>query len=167
VPFATILEATRPNRAAALVPAGEFTDARVRLHAFYRFDPGRLVERRDRLGAYALAGILFILLLGIAARQWNERLFPPRPAVLEFEVKPRGDVVIDGRSYGRTPPLREVEIPPGRHRVRVMNGNYPTLELSMKVEPGERVLIAHTFTGDRPAARPGGFWRDLRRSLGF
>ena len=55
-PFARMLEATRPDRAAELAPAGEFTDARVRLHAFYTPDPQRLVARRNRLAAHALVG---------------------------------------------------------------------------------------------------------------
>ena len=38
-PFAKMLEASQPDRAAALAPAGEFTDARVRLHAFYTPEP--------------------------------------------------------------------------------------------------------------------------------
>ena len=60
-PFAKMLEATRPDRAAALAPAGEFTDTRVRQHTFFTPEPRRLTARRNRLGAYALAGILGIL----------------------------------------------------------------------------------------------------------
>jgi hypothetical protein len=166
-PFAKMMEATRPDRAAELAPAGEFTDARVRLHAFYTPEPERLVAPRNRLAAYALAGILAILLLGIGGREVNRRYFPPRPAVVEFEVKPRGEVVVDGFSYGRTPPLREVELPRGRHRIEVRNAGSPPLDISVNLEPGERMTVTHTFATERSAAKPGGFWRDLRRSLGF
>jgi hypothetical protein len=166
-PFARMLEATRPDRAAILAPAGEFTDARVRLHAFYTPDPRRLVLRRNRLSAYALAGILGILLLGIAGRWVNLLFFPPRPAVIEFEVKPRGDVLIDGVARGRTPPLREVELPPGRYHIRVRSGGYPPLDLKVSLEPGERMTVTHSFTGARVPEKPSGFWRNLRRSLPF
>jgi hypothetical protein len=135
-PFARMLEATRPDRAAELAPAGEYTDNRIRQHTFYTPEPRRLVARRNRLGAYALAGILGILLLGVAGREVNRRFFPPRPAVIEFDVRPRGDVVIDGVSHGRTPPLREVELAPGRHHVQVRSGNLPPLDLKMKLEAG-------------------------------
>lgn len=166
-PFARMLEATRPDRAAVLAPAGEFTDARVRLHAFYTPDPRRLVLRRNRLSAYALAGILGILLLGIAGRWVNLLFFPPRPAVIEFEVKPRGDVLIDGVARGRTPPLREVELEPGRYHIRVRSAGYPPLDLKVSLEPGERMTVTHSFTGARAPEKPGGFWRNLRRSLPF
>ena len=165
--FAKMLEATRPGRAAELAPAGEFTDARVRQHTLFTPEPRRLVARRNRLGVYALAGILGILLLGIAGRELNRQFFPPRPAVIEFDVRPRGDVVIDGIAHGRTPPLREVELAPGRHHVQVRSANYPTLDLKMKLEAGERMTVTHTFAGERTAAKPGGFWRDVRRKFGF
>lgn len=166
-PFAKMLEITRPDRAAELAPAGEFTDARVRLHAFYTPEPQRRIARRHRLAAYGLAGILGILLLGVAGREVNRAFFPPRPAVVEFDVKPRGDVVIDGYSHGRTPPLREVELPPGRHHVQVRYGTAPAFDVRVSLEPGERMTVTHSFVGERAAATPGGLWRDLRRHLGF
>lgn len=166
-PFAKMVEATRPDRAAELAPAGEFTDARVRLHSFYTPEPQRLVTRRNRFAAYALAGILGILLLGVAGRVVSRHYFPPRPAVIEFAVKPRGDVVIDGYSHGRSPPLREVELAPGKHHVQVRSGTYPPLDIKLNLESGERMTITHTFAGEREDRSPGGLWRDLRRSLGF
>ena len=166
VPFARMLEATRPDRAAELAPAGEFTDARVRLHAFYTPDPQRLVARRNRLAAHALVGILAIVSLGLAGRSVLRYLLPPRPAVVEFDVRPRGDVVIDGLSYGPTPPLREVEIPPGRHHVLVRSGRNPPVDVRVNLEPGERMTVTHSFAGERPAQKPGGFWRELGRDAG-
>ncbi|MBL0143534.1 MAG: PEGA domain-containing protein [Betaproteobacteria bacterium] len=166
-PFAKMLEATRPDRAAELAPAGEFTDGRVRLHSFYTPEPRRLIERRNRLATYALVGMACILALGFAGRQVNRHFFPPRPAVVEFDVRPRGDVVIDGYSHGRASPLRQVELPPGKHHVQVRNGNFAPLDITVNLEPGERMSIAHTFAGERPVARSGGFWRDLKRNLGF
>ncbi len=166
-PFAKMLEATRPDRAAELAPAGEFTDSRVRLHAFYTPDPRRRVERRNRLATYALSGILLILLLGVAARSVIDHYFPPRPAIVEFDVRPRGEVVIDGVGYGKFPPKREVELPPGRHRIQVRNGKSRPLEISVKLEPGERMTVSHAFGAEAPPQKPGGFWRDVRRSFGF
>jgi hypothetical protein len=29
------------------------------------------------------------------------------------------------------------------------------------------MTVTHTFAGERPAAKPGGLWRDLRRKFGF
>jgi len=167
VPFARMLEATRPDRAPELAPAGEFTDARVRLHAFYTPDPQRLVARRNRLAAHALVGILAIVSLGLAGRSVLRYLLPPRPAVVEFDVRPKGEVVIDGLSYGPTPPLREVEIPAGRHHILVRSGRNSPVDVRVNLEPGERMTVTHSFAGERPPPKKGGFLDDLRRSMGF
>jgi hypothetical protein len=167
VPFAKMLEATRPDRAAELAPAGEFTDARVRLHAFYTPDPKRRVARRNRLATYALLGILLILLLGFAVRSVIDHYFPPRPAVVEFDVRPRGEIVIDGVTHGMSPPLREAQVPPGRHRIQVRSGKQRPLEINVKLEPGERMTVSHSFAGEAPPRKSGDWWRDLRRNLGF
>ena len=164
--FARMLEATRPDRAAELAPAGEFTDARVRLHAFYTPDPQRLVARRNRLAAHALVGILLIVSLGLAGRSVIRYLLPPRPAIVEFDVRPKGEVLIDGLSYGPTPPLLEVEVPPGRPHILVRSGRNPPVDVRVNLEPGERMSVTHSFAGERPAQKPGGFLRDLGRDVG-
>jgi hypothetical protein len=166
--FAKLMEAMAPARAAELAPAGEFTDSRVRLHSLYTPDPERLVERRHRLAAYALSGILVILVLGVAGRALLPKVFPPRPAIVELDVRPRGDVFVDDVSYGRAPPLTQIEVPPGRHRVQVRLAGYPPLEIRVNLEPGERMAVAHTFgSGARKAQGKEGFWQDLRKRLGL
>lgn len=165
--FAAALEATRPDRAAELAPAGEYTDTRVRLHAFYTHDPARRATRRHRMAAYALAGILGILVLGVAGREAMRAFFPPRPATVFLDVKPRGFVTVDGISHGRTPPLTAIDLPPGRHRLRITNERQPPLEFSMDLAPGEQVTVTHTFGKEASAATPGSLWRDVKRRLGF
>lgn len=165
--FAAALEATRPDRAAELAPAGEYTDTRVRLHALYTPDPERRAARRNRLAAYALSGMLVILVLGVAGREAIRRFFPPRPATVFLEVKPRGYLTIDGISHGLTPPLQRVDIPPGRHRLRITAERQPPLEFTVELAPGEQMTVTHTFGKEAPREGTGGFWRDLRRRMGL
>jgi len=171
--FAKALEATAPSRAADLAPAGEYTDTRVRLHSFYTPVAKRGEARRHRLAAYALTGVLAILLLGLAGGEARRRYFPPAPAVVVLEVKPRGEVFVDGVAHGSTPPLEAIELSPGRHRVSIRNAGFPPLDVSLSLEPGERVDITHTFaTVERKAAprKPAektDLWRDMRRKFGL
>ena len=165
--FAAALEATRPDRAMELAPAGEYTDTRVRLHAFYTPDPERRAVRRNRFAAYALAGMLGILVLGVAGREAIRRYFPPRPAVVFLDVKPRGFVTVDGISHGKAPPLQQVELPPGRHRIRITHERQPPLEFSVDLAPGEQMTVSHTFGKEAPKVTAGGLWRDLKRKFGF
>jgi hypothetical protein len=171
--FAKALEATEPARTVELVPAGEFTDSRVRLHSFYTPDKGVGEMRRRRLSAYALTGILLILVAGVVGRELKPRFFPPAPAIVELDVKPRGDVLVDDILQGRGMQIAEFEVPPGRHRVTIRNAGYPPLEVTLNLQPGERVSIAHTFMAPRKAERKPvpkpepkpDFWRDLRKKL--
>lgn len=162
--FARALEAAAPGRARELEAAGEATDAHMRKHAFFAPDPARRAARRRRMALAAMAGVAAILLLGVGAREANRRLFPPKPAIVKLEVKPRGEVFVDGVSRGRTPPLAELEIPAGRHVLQVRNPGYPPLEIELDLKAGERMTVAHTFSKAEP--QPG-FWGDLRRKFGL
>src|SRR5438046_2466572 len=94
----------RATRDALAHPAaGEFTDTRVRQHTFYTPDARRGAMHRRRMVAYAIAGAAAILLLGAGAREAKIRFIPPAPAIVTFNVKPRGEVVVDGMLRGRIP----------------------------------------------------------------
>jgi len=158
--FAKALEASDPARAADLASAGEFTDTRVRLHSFFTPDAARGRSRRRRTLAVAVAGVVAILALGMAGRDvWRKA----NPAIVKLEIRPRGDVFIDGAFKGRTPPVTEIEVPPGRHLVQVKSPGQPTLELTLELAAGERLTISHTFGRNQ---QPG-LWRDLKKRFGF
>jgi hypothetical protein len=168
--FAQMLGRRSPERAAELVGAGDFTDTRVRQHTFYTPDPRRGAIHRRRLWMYGVAGVLAILLLGAGAREARIRLTPPPPAVLVFQVKPRGDVIVDGMMRGRVPALTELEVPPGKHVLRMQNPPAPPYEALLDLKPGERRIVTHTFVAPRRPAPPkeepkGDFWRDLKKKF--
>src|SRR6185312_5371250 len=113
--FSRALKLRDPERAAGLAPAGDFTDTRVRQHSLYAPDPARRTAYRRRMLGYGVAGVLAILSLGWAARSVRHGLLPPEPAVVTLAIRPRGDVSVDGVPRGRTPPLTQIEVPPGHH----------------------------------------------------
>ena len=157
--FARTLEAREPERARSLAPAGNFTDTRVRLHSLYTPDPGRAAAaRRDGLRA-AVLGIVAILLLGTAARLTRELLLPPDPAVVTFAIRPDGEIVVDGELRGRTPPIKRLELPPGRHELTVQRAGAPPVDLALDLDPGQQLRIGHAFprrAGEvEPAAEAG------------
>ena len=164
--FARMLGYRNPERAAELATAGEFTDTRVRQHTFFSPDAKRGARHRRRMVLYGIAGVAAILLLGVAARQARVRLFPPAPAVVTFQVKPRGEVIVDGVVRGRIPAVKEIELPEGRHVIQIRLANAAPYEVTLDLKAGERRNIAHTFVVKPPPEPPKpDFWRDLRKKF--
>jgi hypothetical protein len=64
---------------------------------------------------------------------------------LEVAVAPWGDVLVDGRSRGRAPPLLVLEVPAGAHTIEIRNATSPAHTARVEVKPGETVRIQHRF----------------------
>jgi hypothetical protein len=164
--FARMLGFRNPERAAELATAGDFTDTRVRQHTFYTPDPRRGLRHRRRMVLFGLVGVAGILLLGVGARAARQRLFPPAPAVVTFQVRPRGELIVDGMVRGRIPAVKELELPAGRHVIQVRLANAPPFEVTLDLKAGERRTVTHTFVVKPPPepAKPD-FWRDLKKKF--
>jgi serine/threonine-protein kinase len=65
--------------------------------------------------------------------------------VVKLAVSPWGEVEIDGTSIGTVPPLTEVILSEGTHRVVVRNGDYPAYSTNVEVRPGTPVVLKHRF----------------------
>lgn len=179
-PFQEALQADAPDSAARLGPAGLHTDAQVRTHELFTLDQRTVRSRRKRLAIAGVMAFAGILMLGVVARMalYGSGL-RAAPAVIEFQVTPRGDVYMDGVLKGKSPPLTRLEIAPGRHTIEIRNSQYPPLKVEINPGAAEEMTIAHSFSsrsagaksskdGDksvRESAREG--WRSFRRGVGF
>jgi class 3 adenylate cyclase len=64
---------------------------------------------------------------------------------LELAVAPWGEVLVDGKSRGLSPPLRVLEIPAGAHTIEIRNSTFPAHVARIEVKAGEAVRIQHRF----------------------
>jgi class 3 adenylate cyclase len=64
---------------------------------------------------------------------------------LELAVAPWGEVLIDGKSKGVSPPLRTLDIPPGSHTIEIRNSTFPSHMAKVNVKAGEAITIRHRF----------------------
>ncbi len=157
--FREALKASDPRRVQELGPAGTYTDAQLRAHELFALDwrPGFI--RRLRLLALGVLTVAAILAMGFAARFTRQALEPPppppppKPGLIHLEIKPRGDVYIDGALRGTSPPLREIEIDPGPHTIEVRNKPSPPLRLELTLGSGEEMTIRHSFVAPKPPAK--------------
>jgi len=69
----------------------------------------------------------------------------PKTGKIQFAIKPWGEIVIDGRSRGVSPPVKELSLPEGRHRIEIRNGTFSGYAGEVDVQAGRSVYIAHTF----------------------
>ena len=69
----------------------------------------------------------------------------PKIGKVRFSVKPWGEVIVDGKSRGVSPPLKELSIPEGRHRIQIKNGDFPGYDSELEVKPGSKGEIAWSF----------------------
>ena len=66
-------------------------------------------------------------------------------AVLSLVVMPWGEIYLDGRKQGVSPPLLELQVAPGRHEIEIRNAKFPVYKKIIKAKVGEKIKITHTF----------------------
>jgi class 3 adenylate cyclase len=64
---------------------------------------------------------------------------------LELAVAPWGEVLVDGKSRGVSPPLRLLDVPAGAHTIEIRNSTFPAHVERVQVKAGEAVKIRHRF----------------------
>jgi hypothetical protein len=69
----------------------------------------------------------------------------PELAVVSLAIAPWGEIYVDGKSRGVSPPLQEIELTPGRHRIELRNTASETHAVTVNAKPGERLRIKHKF----------------------
>jgi class 3 adenylate cyclase len=187
--FRDALETADAERAARLRLAGTVTDSSLRAHELYAFDPaadgGSLdAPARPRRRTWLIAGlsVAAILAAGVAARGMRRvAARAKQPGLVDLQITPWGEIRVDGESRGRSPPLKRMEVGPGRHTIEVRHPQHAPITVQVDVSPGEQVTVQHAFATPRaaptPAPAPGKserkfptpaeVWRDFRRQTGL
>ena len=75
----------------------------------------------------------------------NPEIAAPTKANLNFTVLPWGEIFIDGKSMGASPPLRKIKLSPGRHRIEIKNSTFSSYRKIVKLRAGENMKIRHKF----------------------
>ena len=171
--FRDALAQTAPEQAERLAPAGLFTDTQVRAHELYALDPRAARRRRLRLLAGGTVAVVLILGAGLAARAVLKKP-PPAPqqppfvlpARITLDIKPAGDVYVDGELKGQAPALTEIYLKPGKHRIEVRHGGQPPLVSEMELRPAEKISLTHRFAAPAQSAPPRKIGRDTLPASG-
>jgi hypothetical protein len=142
-----------PDRGRYLSAAGTFTDKQDRSHELYFADAKAFTARRRRFFLLAALGSIGIVGLGLAGRV---AIQARKPAVIELDVLPQGEILIDGILKGKSPPLTRLQLAPGKHTIEVRNPRFKPLVAEVDVKAGEQLRFKHWFTAPsnpKPAKR--------------
>jgi serine/threonine-protein kinase len=71
----------------------------------------------------------------------------PAPArgLLRIAVSPWGDIEVDGRPAGTSPPLTELSLPEGKHQIVIRNADLPAHSAVVTVTADQPVTLKHKF----------------------
>ncbi|MHB1085796.1 MAG: serine/threonine-protein kinase [Thiobacillus sp.] len=66
-------------------------------------------------------------------------------AALSFAVSPWGEVLVDGKSVGVSPPLTALQLDAGSHKVEIRNQAFTPYRETVKLKPGQSLKLRHKF----------------------
>ena len=73
------------------------------------------------------------------------RAVATQPATLSLNIRPWGEVYVDGKKVGVTPPLRNIEVPSGKRQIVVRNSHAPPFRATLEIQPNTLMQISHRF----------------------
>lgn len=81
----------------------------------------------------------------LAGAEESQRKAKRPTAQLALSVQPWGEVYVNGKRQGVTPPLRELKLPPGKHTIEVRNSAFPSYSETIVVDADTVNRIRHRF----------------------
>lgn len=72
----------------------------------------------------------------------------PKPVTngsLALSIQPWGEVFVNGKSIGVSPPLKQTKLAPGKYRIEIRNAEFPPYMAVVDVKSNETARITHKF----------------------
>jgi hypothetical protein len=163
--FRHALARSHPGLARALARSGTAFDAQDRAFPVYRADRQSSRKRRRNFLAWATIAAIGIVSSGVAIHATREPPPPPPappapvvpeplPGALTFDIKPEGEVYVDGVLKGKSPPLKKIQLPAGNHVIEIRGGRFKPMVTELAVGPGEEFAVTHDFVVKQPPKPP-------------
>jgi class 3 adenylate cyclase len=67
------------------------------------------------------------------------------PATLVFAVSPWGEIFVNGKSRGVSPPLKSIKLDPGKYKIEVRNTTFPTYTETYDLKARDEITVRHKF----------------------
>jgi hypothetical protein len=67
------------------------------------------------------------------------------PALVSLSIQPWGEVYLDGKLQGVSPPLLELQVVEGKHIMEIKNSTFPVFNQTIIAKPATQIKIRHSF----------------------
>ena len=67
------------------------------------------------------------------------------PATIVFAVDPWGEIYVNGKSRGVTPPIKSLKLEPGKYKIEVRNSTFAPHVESLDLKTRDEVTVRHKF----------------------
>lgn len=67
------------------------------------------------------------------------------PATVVFAIQPWGEVFVNGKSSGVSPPMKSMKLAPGKYRIEIRNTTFAAHAESIEVKSRDELTIRHRF----------------------
>jgi class 3 adenylate cyclase len=67
------------------------------------------------------------------------------PATLVFAVQPWGEIYVNGKARGVTPPMKSLKLDPGKYKVEIRNTTFPPHTENLDLKARDEVTVRHKF----------------------
>ena len=67
------------------------------------------------------------------------------PATLVFAVSPWGEIFVNGKSRGVTPPMKSLKLDPGKYKIEIRNTTFPAYAESLDLKARDEITVRYKF----------------------
>jgi class 3 adenylate cyclase len=67
------------------------------------------------------------------------------PATIVFAVQPWGEIYVNGRSRGVTPPMKSLKLEPGKYKIEIRNTTFPAHTENLDLKARDELTVRHKF----------------------
>jgi class 3 adenylate cyclase len=80
-----------------------------------------------------------------AAKTDAPKSVPVAQGTVSFSIQPWGEVFVNGKSIGASPPMKQTRLNPGKYRIEVRNTDFTPYVMSVEVKAKEETSVKHKF----------------------
>jgi serine/threonine-protein kinase len=67
------------------------------------------------------------------------------PATIFLAIDPWGEIFVNGKSQGVSPPRKVLKLEPGKYRIEIRNTTFPAHVLNMDLKARDETTLKHKF----------------------